>query len=61
MRWPGMEGIFSSVKRKFGGKTVSRSSRGQVAEGHQRFWADDELREYGEVHAAPRAPPFPTM
>jgi hypothetical protein len=56
-----MEGIFSAVKRKFGGKTVSRSSRGQVAEGHQRFWADDELREYGEVHAAPRAPPFPTM
>jgi len=61
MRWPGTEWIFSAVKRKVGEKTLSRSLRGLVAEGHQGFWAHDELREYGEVHAAPRAPPYPTM
>ncbi|MGI0140727.1 MAG: transposase, partial [Thermoplasmata archaeon] len=33
MRWPGSEGIFSAMKRKFGENTVSRSPRGLVAEG----------------------------
>ncbi|MEM0140872.1 MAG: IS5/IS1182 family transposase, partial [Thermoplasmatales archaeon] len=48
MRWPGTEGIFSAVKRKFGENTVSRSEEGLLAEGYQRFWAYDEIREYGE-------------
>lgn len=48
LRWPGTEGIFSAVKRKFGENMVSRTPEGLVAEGHQRFWAYDELREYGE-------------
>ena len=48
LRWPGTEGIFSAVKRKFGENVVSRSPRGLVAEGYQRIWAYDELREYGE-------------
>ena len=48
MRWPGTEGIFSAMKRKFGENVVSRSSTGLVAEGYQRVWAYDELREYGE-------------
>lgn len=51
MRWPGTEGIFSAVKRKYGENTVSRSPGGLVAEGHQRFWAYDTLREYGEGRA----------
>jgi len=55
MRWPGTEGIFSAVKRKFGENTVSRSTRGLVAEGHQRFWVYDEMREYGEARVARRA------
>jgi len=50
MRWPGTEGIFSALKRKFGENMVSRSARGLVAEGYQRVWAYDELREYGETH-----------
>ncbi|MEM0134384.1 MAG: IS5/IS1182 family transposase, partial [Thermoplasmatales archaeon] len=50
MRWPGTEGIFSAVKRKFGENTVSRSEEGLLAEGYQRFWVYDEMREYGEVH-----------
>lgn len=49
MRWPGAEGIFSAVKRKFGENAVSRLTAGLVAEGDQRFWAYDELREYGEA------------
>ncbi len=53
-RWPGTEGIFSAVKRKFGENTVSRSPRGLVAEGYQRFWAYDELREYGETRVPGR-------
>jgi hypothetical protein len=48
MRWPGTEGIFSAVKRKFGENVVSRSPRGLEAEGYQRIWAYDALREYGE-------------
>ena len=38
MRWPGTEGIFSAVKRKFGENCVSRSSKGLEAEGYQRIW-----------------------
>ena len=58
MRWPGTEGIISAVKRKFGENMVARSPRGLEAEGYQRIWAYDELREYGEgAMAAPGAPP----
>jgi Transposase DDE domain len=49
MRWPGTEGIFSAVKRKFGENMVARTAPGLVAEGYQRLWAYDELREYGET------------
>jgi hypothetical protein len=50
LRWPGTEGIFSAVKRKFEENVVSRSPVGLVAERYQRVWAYDELREYGEGH-----------
>ena len=48
MRWPGTEGIFSAVKRKFGENVVSRSPRALEAEGYQRIWAYESLREFGE-------------
>jgi hypothetical protein len=48
LRWPGTEGIFSAMKRKYGENVVSRSPEGLVAEGYQRVWAYDELREYGQ-------------
>ncbi len=48
MRWPATEGVFSAVKRKFGENTVSRTEEGLLAEGYQRFWIYDEMREYGE-------------
>lgn len=58
LRWPGTEGIFSAVKRKFGENVVARSPGGLEAEGYQRVWAYDELREYGEgLAAAPEGPP----
>ena len=46
MRWHGTEGIFSAVKRKFGENTVSRSEDGLLAEGYQRFWSYDEIKEF---------------
>ena len=48
MRWPRTEGIFSAVKRKFGENTLSRLTESLLAEGYQRLWAYDEIREYGE-------------
>ena len=50
MRWHGTEGMFSAVKRKFGENTVSRSEDGPSAEGYQRFWSYDEIKEYWEKH-----------
>ena len=38
MRWPGTEGIFSAMKRKFGENCVSRSVKGLEAEGYQSIW-----------------------
>jgi hypothetical protein len=46
LRWPGTEGIFSSVKRKFGENTVSRKKENLIAEAIQRFWAYDVICNY---------------
>ena len=45
MRWPGTEGIFSAVKRKFGENCVSRSLEGLEAEGYQRIWVYNYLNQ----------------
>jgi hypothetical protein len=45
MRWPGTEGIFSAVKRKFSENCVSRSTEGLEAEGCQRFWIYDYINQ----------------
>lgn len=47
-RWPGTQGTFSAVMRKFGENVVSPCPAGVIAEGQQRIWAHDELRELGE-------------
>ncbi|OWP57513.1 MAG: hypothetical protein B2I17_00405 [Thermoplasmatales archaeon B_DKE] len=49
MRWPGTEGIFSAVKRKFGENCVSRSSEGLEAEGYQRLWVYDYINQGARV------------
>ncbi len=48
MRWPGTEGIFSAVKRKFGENCVSRSTEGLEAEGYQRFWVYDHINQWAK-------------
>lgn len=45
MRWPGTEGIFSAVKRKFGENCTSQSVRGLEAEGYQRLWVYDHINQ----------------
>ena len=45
MRWPGTEGIFSVVKRKFWENCVSRSVEGLEAEGYQRLWVYDFINQ----------------
>lgn len=40
------------MKQKFGENTVARSVTGLVAEGCERVWALDELRQYGENRIA---------
>jgi hypothetical protein len=45
MRWPGTEGIFSAVKRKFGENCVSRYVEGLEAEGYQRLWIYDYINQ----------------
>ncbi|MEM3860050.1 MAG: hypothetical protein QW478_11725 [Candidatus Micrarchaeaceae archaeon] len=49
VRWPGTEGIFSAVKRKFGENTfkIRRWSGGKEL---QEFWEYDKIREYGKKH-----------
>ena len=51
MRWPGTEGIFSAVKRKFGGNCVSRSTEGLEAVGYQRFWIYDHINHGAKKEA----------
>ena len=45
MRWPGTEGTFSAVKRKFGENCVSRSVKSLEAEGYQRIWVYDYINQ----------------
>ena len=48
MRRSGMS--ISAIARRTGisKNTISRSETGLIAEGYQRFWSYDEVREYGE-------------
>ena len=45
MRWPGTEGIFSAVKRKYGENCVSGSIDGLESEGYQRIWVYNYLNQ----------------
>ncbi|MCL5791017.1 MAG: IS5 family transposase [Candidatus Thermoplasmatota archaeon] len=49
MRWPGTEGIFSAVKRKFGENCVSRSTEGLEAEGYQRIWVYNYMNQRAKM------------
>lgn len=46
MRWPGTEGIFSAVKRKFGETLRSTKEENMIHEAKTRFWVYERMRKY---------------
>ena len=48
MRWPGTEGIFSAVKRKFGERVRSKKKENMCLEAERRFWAYDCIAQYAK-------------
>ena len=48
LRWTGTEGIFSSVKRKFGEQTRSTKIENALNEIIRKFWAYDAMKEYAQ-------------
>lgn len=51
LRWPGTEGIFSAVKRKFGEETRSKRVENALKEVRRKFWVYDEMKNYAEARA----------
>ena len=51
LRWNGTEGILSAVKRKFGEETRSTKIENALNEAKRKFWAYDEMKEYGKARA----------
>lgn len=49
MRWPGTEGIFSAVKRKFGERVKSKKKENMCLEAERRFWAYDCIAQYAKT------------
>lgn len=47
-RWVGTEGVFSAVKRKFAENTRSRRVDHLCHEVKRKFWAYDQMTEYGK-------------
>lgn len=47
-RWVGTEGVFSAVKRKFAENTRSRRVDHLCHEVKRKFWAYDQMAEYGK-------------
>jgi hypothetical protein len=45
-RWVGTEGIFSSVKKKFGERTKAKTEENMIREIKRRFWAYEQMRKY---------------
>ena len=48
MRWPGTEGIFSAVKRKFGENTRALKPPNKLKEVERKFWCYHRLTKYGQ-------------
>jgi len=46
MRWPGTEGIFSAIKRKFGETLRSTKEENMIHEARTRFWVYERMRKY---------------
>lgn len=48
-RWPGTEGIFSSVKRKFGECTRAHTIENACKEAKMKFWAYEAMKNYART------------
>ena len=51
LRWNGTEGIFSSVKRKFGEQTRAHKVENACSEVKRKFWIYDRMKTYAERRA----------
>ena len=49
MRWPGTEGIFSSVKGKFGERVRSKNEKNMLKEVKRKFWAYQIIKNYARA------------
>ncbi len=49
MRWSGTEGIFSSVKLKFGERVRSKNIDNMTHEVKRKFWAYEKIRKYAKT------------
>lgn len=49
MRWPGTEGIFSAVKRKFGENTMAHKIESMLLSAKMKFWAYEIMRKYART------------
>ena len=46
MRWPGTEGIFSSVKLKFGERIRTKREKNMILEAKRKLWLYETIRKY---------------
>jgi hypothetical protein len=49
MRWTGTEGIFSSIKLKFGEKTRTKKEENMIKEAKRKIWAYETIRKYAQA------------
>ncbi len=49
MRWPGTEGIFSAVKRKYGENTMAHKIDNMLLSAKMKFWAYECMRRYART------------
>ena len=49
MRWPGTEGIFSAVKRKFGERVRAKNEINMLRAAKRKFWAYELIRNYAKA------------
>lgn len=49
LRWPGTEGIFSAVKRKYGENTRAHKIESMLLSAKMKFWAYERMRKYART------------
>lgn len=49
LRWPGTEGVFSAVKRKFGENVRAHEVENALKEAKMKFWVYEAMKKYARV------------